>query len=124
MNSFRIALATALLLLAMTPLSAAHGDRVTLYEQEFAPGFVGSQQQYLVLVVPEGYDDVRLEVDCNLHVGGITITGWLGQEAAVLCDGLFERTVLSEPLTPGYYYGAASFTGLNGVTVRVTGFAA
>lgn len=122
MNRSIVLIATALLLAVSMPLSTASvAPRSVLYEQEFAPGFVGNQQQYVIIVVPEGHTDVRIEVDCNLHVGAISIMRVFGSEVAVICDGLTDRAVTTTQMEPGYYYGAASFTGINGVTVRITG---
>lgn len=121
MFSLRVVAAalTVLILTAGTGV-AAEDHRETLYERQFADGFVANEQAYIVMKVPEGYLDVRLEVDCNLHVGTITLSKPFTEEVGIVCDGLLER-VVADGLEPGYYYGVASFTGVNGVDVRVTG---
>lgn len=119
MEPKRIGLAVALICLLVTPLASA-GERVVLYEETFARGFVGNQQEYLVIFVDERHDGIRLEVECNLHTGVIALYSNSGSgSATVVCDGLFERVILDH-MEPGYWYGVASFSGVNGVVVRVT----
>ena len=124
MRSVYIVSAMALLLLA-SPVLAADGERTVLYERLFADGFVANEQAYMVFEVPEGSTDVAFELSCNLHAGTLTLlpvdaTGHMGSPYSVVCDGLLERAVLQGELPAAYYYGAASFSGLNGVRFRVS----
>lgn len=117
-----IALAT-LLLPAFAGAAAAQAERETFYERHFAEGFVANEQSYIVFALPAGAQDLRLEIDCNLHVGTFTVVNpSTGSVLSTACDGDLARIVL-RGLTPGYYYGVASFTGVNGAVVRVTGVA-
>lgn len=109
----------SVLLLALLPAADAAADRVVLYEREFAEDFVANEQAYLVIVVPEGFSDVRFEVDCGLSVGAVVLFGSGGDSYDATCA---LATVQNDAAVgPGYYYGVASFSGLNGATLRLTG---
>lgn len=122
MRSLTIFMTAAMTLLAM-PAHATEGDRVVVYDRLFADGFVANEQAYVVFEVPAGLHDVAFELDCNLGVGTLSLVGGaMGSEGTAWsgeCDGLTAR-VAGTALVPGYYYGVASFTGVNGVVFRAT----
>lgn len=111
-------LASSVLLLAFVPAADA-ADRAVLYEREFAEDFVANEQAYLVIVVPEGFSDLRFEVACGLSVGTVVLYGSSGDSYDAACALATSQN--NAAVGPGYYYGVASFSGLNGATLRLTG---
>lgn len=94
-------------------------DRVILFERDFAQGFIANEQAYLVIVAPEGHTAMKFEVSCGLSVGSLVLVGPHGDTFDALC-GLASTQSTAE-VAPGYYYGYASFTSVNGATLRLTG---
>ena len=95
--------------------------RELLLREEFTGGFVGNEQEYLAFEVPSGYVAIRGHLLCNLHVGSVTLIGPTTVELP--CHATSSLTTV-DAMMPGYYYGVASLSGVNGAALEITGVAA
>ena len=114
------AAALAIVLLP-TVASIALDERVVVIEIHLAESLIANEQAYYVFLVPYGYDALRFELECPFHVGAVVATDLRLHTFEGACGGPYATAEEQGGFASGYYYAAASITGLHDAWLRVTG---